>query len=430
MRTETLKKTVVLILMALAVIPTIGQSRRFTLVIDAGHGGHDYGAPGAVTNEKTLTLRYALAFGRMVEDRCPDVKVIYTRKKDIYLKLVERADIANRNKADLFMSFHINAVEGNHSARGFQTWTLGRGASTGNRGIMENLDVAKRENSVIFMEKDYRQVYKGIDQNSAESDIMFEFIADKNRERSVELAKLMQREVCRATGRVNAGAHQNNLAVLRLSSMPSCLLELGFISTPDEENFLNSDAALELYTQGIYNAFIQYKSRYGDKQPTPYKPETDNRGDLPQIVPDEYRPAEPATQQPATRIAQPKAAEPKTQAAQKTAPAAAATPADTPTEKPVAKAYAEGRPIFKIQILASPCKLKPGDSHLKGLSGVDSYEEGEWVKYTYGASADYNEIYRLRKTILDKFPEAFIIAFKDGRKMNTAQAIREYKQNK
>lgn len=120
------------------------DNRQFTLVVDAGHGGHDQGAPGAMSVEKDLTLKYALAFGKLVEENCPDVKVVYTRKTDTFLKLVERAEIANRNKADLFISFHINALDGNHSAHGFQTYTLGRGASTGNKGIMENLDVAKR----------------------------------------------------------------------------------------------------------------------------------------------------------------------------------------------------------------------------------------------------------------------------------------------
>ena len=394
----------------------------------------------------------------MVEERCPDVRVIYTRKRDVFIKLIDRAEIANRNKADLFMSFHINAVEGNRSARGFQTWTLGRGASTGNKGIMENLDVAKRENSVILMEKDYKQVYKGIDQNSAESDIMFEFIADKNRERSVELAKLMQREVCRATGRINAGAHQNNLAVLRLSSMPSCLLELGFISTPDEERFLNSDAALTLYTQGIFNAFLQYKMRFADKITVPYKADDNTPRALPQIVPDEYRkqqpaaPAPAATPQPQTAVtrqaatvdAQPQAATPDTAQAPSAPKAEAKTSAPAPTAPaPVAKTPAPavktpaapaaapaGRPVFKVQILSSSAFVKAGDKHFKGLAPVDCYQEGEWYKYTYGASTDYNEISRLRKSILDRFPEAFIVAFKGGQKMNVGQAIREFKSNK
>ena len=394
----------------------------------------------------------------MVEERCPDVRVIYTRKRDVFIKLIDRAEIANRNKADLFMSFHINAVEGSRSARGFQTWTLGRGASTGNKGIMENLDVAKRENSVILMEKDYKQVYKGIDQNSAESDIMFEFIADKNRERSVELAKLMQREVCRATGRINAGAHQNNLAVLRLSSMPSCLLELGFISTPDEERFLNSDAALTLYTQGIFNAFLQYKMRFADKITVPYKADDNTPRALPQIVPDEYRKQQPAapapaatrqlqtavTRQAATADAQRQAATPDTAQAPSAPKAEAKTSAPAPTAPaPVAKTPAPvvktpaapaatpaGRPVFKVQILSSSAFVKAGDKHFKGLAPVDCYQEGEWYKYTYGASTDYNEISRLRKSILDRFPEAFIVAFKGGQKMNVGQAIREFKSNK
>ena len=394
----------------------------------------------------------------MVEERCPDVRVIYTRKRDVFIKLIDRAEIANRNKADLFMSFHINAVEGSRSARGFQTWTLGRGASTGNKGIMENLDVAKRENSVILMEKDYKQVYKGIDQNSAESDIMFEFIADKNRERSVELAKLMQREVCRATGRINAGAHQNNLAVLRLSSMPSCLLELGFISTPDEERFLNSDAALTLYTQGIFNAFLQYKMRFADKITVPYKADDNTPRALPQIVPDEYRKQQPAapapaatpkpqtavTRQAATVDAQRQTATPDTAQATPAPKAKVKTSAPAPTAPaPVAKTPAPvvktpaapaatpaGRPVFKVQILSSSAFVKAGDKHFKGLAPVDCYQEGEWYKYTYGASTDYNEISRLRKSILDRFPEAFIVAFKGGQKMNVGQAIREFKSNK
>lgn len=253
-----------------ALVATSAASR-FTLVVDAGHGGNDFGAPGAVSNEKDLTLKYALAFGRFVESHCPDVRVIYTRKTDVFIPLHERADIANRNKADLFISIHINAVDGSHTAHGFQSYTLGRGERSGDRGIRENLDVAKRENSVIFLEKDYQKKYSGLDMNSAEGDIMFEFIADNNRQRSVELSRLMQHSVCRATGRQDGGSHQNNLAVLRLTSMPAILLELGFISTPDEEQFMNSDSAVDLYTKGIYNAFITYKNKYDTQSTLPYQ---------------------------------------------------------------------------------------------------------------------------------------------------------------
>ena len=212
-----------------------GANKKFTLVIDPGHGGNDAGAIGAISKEKNLTLKFALAFGQMVERNCPDVKVIYTRKTDRFVELYRRAEIANNNKADLFISVHINAVPRGRIARGFQTYTLGTSKRTGKRnGVEQNLEVAKRENAVILLEKDYKQTYQGYDPNSPESNIMFEFIQDKNMENSVELAKYMQRYVCQATGRQDMGAQQDNLAVLRLSSMPGCLIELGFISTRDE----------------------------------------------------------------------------------------------------------------------------------------------------------------------------------------------------
>ena len=292
------KRVFFLITMLLFAVAVMAANRKFTLVIDAGHGGTDHGAPGSYSKEKDLTLKYALAFGRYVEDNSPDVRVVYTRKTDVFVTLAGRADIANKCNADLFLSFHINAVTGSKSAHGFQSWTLGRGEHSGDRGIKANLDVAKRENSVMFLEKDYKTVYKGFDTNSSESDIMYEFIADKNREKSVELSRLLQQYVCASTGRVNGGSHQNNLAVLRLTSMPSCLLELGFISTPDEEDFLNDDASVALYVKGVYNAFMKYRQRYGNDISVPYKP-IKEEPTIPQVVPSDYR--KPAADNPAPR---------------------------------------------------------------------------------------------------------------------------------
>ena len=415
--------------------------KKFTLVVDAGHGGHDTGAPGAISVEKTLTLRVALAFGQMVERNCPDVKVIYTRKSDVYLKLHERADIANRNKADLFLSIHINSIDGGKIVRGFQTYTLGRSQRNGNTvGIAQNLEVAKRENSVIFLEKDYKQTYQGFDANSPESNIMFEFIQDNNRERSVELAKMLMRCVCQATGRNNMGSHQDNLAVLRLTSMPACLLELGFISTPDEEEFMNTKEAPDLYARGIFNAFVEYKNKYYSNLPQAYKVDTP-APPKPAKAETQVKPTPPATpeklekpvsqsspekQETPAKPTKPetpvKQATPAKPAPQSTTPAKPVTPVSTP-----AKA---GQPVFKVQILASSRKLRPDDSHFNGLTGYDSYEENNMIKYTYGSSANYNEIARLRKQILDRFPEAFIIAFKDGKKMDVNEAIQEFLRNK
>lgn len=393
----------------------IGAANRFTLVIDAGHGGRDAGCVGAISKEKDLTLKYALAFGRMVEQNCPDVRVIYTRKTDRFLELWQRAEIANRNKADLFISIHINALPGKKIARGVQTYTLGRGETTGKKGIQENLEVAKRENSVIFMEDNYKQTYKGFDPNSPESNIMFEIIQDKNMERSIELARFMQRNICAATGRHDMGAHQNNLAVLRLTSMPGCLLELGYISTPDEERFLNSKDALSMYARGILKAFVKYKGKYFDRVPVNYK------------IEDVAPPKEDLAANDDAPVEVP-VARAKREASQRgdgeTKPTQRLS---TNTQRSTSTNH---QPVFKLQILAGAAKLGPKDRQFKGVSGVERIEDGSHYIYTVGSSTNYNEIYRLRKQLVDKFPASHIIAYKDGRKMDINEAIREFKAHR
>ena len=417
------KRVFFLITMLLFAVAVMAANRKFTLVIDAGHGGTDHGAPGSYSKEKDLTLKYALAFGRYVEDNSPDVRVVYTRKTDVFVTLAGRADIANKCNADLFLSFHINAVTGSKSAHGFQSWTLGRGEHSGDRGIKANLDVAKRENSVMFLEKDYKTVYKGFDTNSSESDIMYEFIADKNREKSVELSRLLQQYVCASTGRVNGGSHQNNLAVLRLTSMPSCLLELGFISTPDEADFLNDDASVALYVKGVYNAFMKYRQRYGNDISVPYKP-IKEEPTIPQVVPSDYR--KPAADNPAPRKS-------KRRVERKSAEAdnnlAKVEPPHKEGDVQVPNRVENDKPVFKVQLLVSSNVLKSDDNRFKGLTNIESYKEGLY-KYTYGASTNYNEIYRLRKQILDRFPDAFIVAFKNGNKMDINAAIQEFKSKR
>ena len=418
---------------------------KFVLVIDAGHGGKDAGCVGKVSKEKTLTLRYALAFGKIVERNCPDVKVIYTRTSDRFLELWQRAEIANKNKADLFVSVHINAVAKGSSVHGYQTYALGRGETTGKKGIQENLEVAKRENSVIYMEKDYQQRYQGFD-NSPESNIMFEFIQDKNMERSVELARLFQKSICAATGRLDKGAHQNNLAVLRLTSMPACLMELGFISNPDEELFMNAESSTDRYARGFLKAFISYKNKYFDGLNVPYRPQDIKETQLAQVVPDEYKEKERQKQQQAaaaqkrSQTTQAKQAESKQP--QPTQPKQAATPLPTGEGQGVGHTsdgkgkvlssddQEEGLPVFKIQILTGRQKLKTTDRQFKGLADVDCFEEAGMYKYTVGASSDYNAIARQRREILDTFPGAFIIAFKNGQKMNVNEAIAEFKKNR
>jgi N-acetylmuramoyl-L-alanine amidase len=398
-------------------------NRNFTLVIDAGHGGGDTGAVGgAGVREKDLTLKFSLAFGRLVEQNCPDVKVIYTRKTDKFVELYKRAEIANKNKADLFISIHINALPKGHTARGFQTYTLGKSRRTGKKnGVMENLEVAKRENEVIYLEKDYQQTYHGYDPNSPESDILFEFIQDKNMENSIELAKYMQKYVCQATRRQDMGAHQDNLAVLRLTSMPGCLIELGFISTRDEEQYMNTSLATEQYARGIFNAFIAYKKRFSGGITVPYmaEPKAEPKRDPKPEVKPESKPREDVI------VQEEVAPQEEMKAQEEVKVDSVVKPAPLPEVKQV-----ESGPVFKVQILTSPKALKTNDSRFKGVTGISSYRESGMIKYTVGSSEDYNEINQLRKKLLDKFPEAFLIAFKDGKRVNVQEAIKEFKSKK
>ena len=414
---------ILVILLSLALSVDAAQKKSFTLCIDAGHGGGDPGAKGKISKEKTLTLRYALAFGRIIEQNCPDVNVIYTRKTDRFIELWQRAEIANKAKADLFVSVHINSLPKGHVARGYQTYTLGRSRRDGNKqGYIENLEVAKRENSVILYEKDYQQHYEGFDPNSPESNILFELVQDKNLENSIQLAKFMQKNICSATGRQDKGVYQDNLAVLRLTSMPACLMELGFISTPDEEQYMNSDRALQQYTRGFYNAFVAYKNKVAPNIKVPYKP----IAQLPDpALAEEKQPDE--KQQPAENQQQP--AENTQQPMEQPAPQTL-LPQPATDEKPAEPATADEAPVFKVQILTSGSVLKPGNRLLKGRTDAAYYREGGIYKYTVGASTNYQEIYQLRKQVLPKFPEAFIIAFRGDKKMDVNEAIREYKKRK
>jgi N-acetylmuramoyl-L-alanine amidase len=425
-------------------------SKTFTLVIDAGHGGHDAGAVGAITREKAINLNVALAFGRLVEQNCPDVKVIYTRKTDVFVPLHTRADIANRNKADLFISIHTNALPKGHISRGMETYTLGMHRAA------DNLAVAKRENEVILYEKDYKQRYQGFDPNSSESYIMFKFIQDKNMAQSVELAKFIQRRTCAQAGRINKGVKQAGFLVLRETSMPSCLVELGFISTSDEERFLHSQNGVSQMGQGIYQAFLDYKRKYAPTTTTPYRVETKQEVNIPSVVPQqevvkeskrERRRREKAEQ--AAREAADKAEQEAREAAAKAEQEAreAAAKAEQEAREAAAKAEQESReasspslqggteggspsPVFKVQILAASTQLKPSSPHLKGETQVEYFQEGGMYKYTVGSSTDYNAINQLRKQLAAKFPQAFVVAFKNGQKTDVRAAIQEFMNNK
>lgn len=412
------KITLIWVVLWMLTMTSFAANRNFTLVIDAGHGGHDAGARGAISMEKNINLSVALQFGRYIEKYMPEVRVIYTRKTDKFVSLIERANIANRANADLFISVHTNALPAGKIARGFETYTLGM------HRAKDNLDVAMRENSVISMEKDYKQTYQGFDPKSSESYIIFEFIQGKNMERSVELARMIQRKVCDNANRPDKGVHQAGFLVLRETSMPSCLIELGFITTPDEERILNNSDRVNEIAKSIYDGFAQYRNKYDKRVTVPYRPL--QSGDVEELKEQESQhQVEPQRKNEAQKKVE---VLKKTEALKRTEPQKKAEV----QKRVVARKKPEPKdaPVFKLQIFVSDRILRKGDAHFKGETDYESFREGNLVKYTMGASSNYNEIYRLRKSLQEKFPEAFIIAFKNGQKYDVNQAIREFKQNK
>lgn len=392
---------------------------QFTLVIDAGHGGHDAGAKGSFSYEKNINLKMALAFGRYVENNCPDVKVIYTRKTDVFVPLHKRADIANKNRADVFISIHTNALPGGRIARGMETYTMGMRRSN------EKLSAAQRENAVITYESDYKERYEGYDPNSPESAIMFEFIHDKNMAKSVELAKHVQKSVCSTANRPDKGVKQDVFLVLRETSMPACLIELGFITTPDEERLLNDDASIDNIARGIYNAFAKYKNdNYSGVNVPLVAPKESDKVSLPTLIPQDD--ADKQKNRNAARNAETTASKPQLATSQPRRAAAKTVNAPAGTSK----ADDDDAPVFKVQIMANATKEAKNSPRFKGYDGIDMYEEGGMYKYTIGASTNYNAINRLRASLATEFPGCFVVAFRNGSKMNITEAIRIFKQRR
>lgn len=376
-------------------------AKEFVVVIDPGHGGHDPGALGKISKEKDINLKVSLRLGNLIKSNCPDVKVIYTRDKDVFVRLDRRAEIANNAKADLFISVHTNALGNNKTAKGASTWTLGLAKSEA------NLDVAKRENGVILYEDDYQSRYAGFDPRSSESYIIFEFMQDQYMSQSVHFASVIQQHFKSTCKRVDRGVHQAGFLVLKASAMPSVLIELGFISTPEEERYLNSEQGLNELARGIYLAFVQYKNEQQGRLATSGV----GTGQMPQTPPT----ASPSEAK--------KTVAPEKVIEKKSSP----TVSDTPK---VTAASGGDRIVFKVQILASQKALPKNSREFKGLKDVSEYREKGLYKYTYGASENYNEIVRLRKEISTKFAGAFIVAFKNGEKMDVNAAIAEYKKRK
>ena len=401
---------------------------RFTLVIDAGHGGKDPGTMTKKVKEKNINLNVALAFGRYVEQNLSDVKVIYTRKTDVFVPLHERADIANRNKADVFISIHTNAVKGKSSVNGLETYTMGM------RRLEEKLSAAMRENEVVTLEENYQQHYSGFDPRQPESYIIFDIINDANILESIELAKGIQKFACKASGRMNKGVKQDAFLVLRETSMPACLIELGYITNPQDEAYLNSKIGVDALARGIYQAFAEYKSKRtkGTVSPTPKQvkdSDATKETKKPEEKKDTVKPvAKKDTVKPVVKNDTVKPVVKKDTVKPVVKKDTVKPVAKKDTVKHVAKKDAvkdvkntdkqeDNAVIFKVQLMVSDKKVSTTDKLLKGVKNVECYQENGMWKYTVGASTDYNEITKLKKQMQKDFPQAFIVKFKNGKRI-------------
>ena len=362
--------------------------QRFTLVIDAGHGGHDAGALGKKSSEKHVNLKVALAFGRLVERNCKDVKVIYTRKTDVFIPLMRRAEIANNAKADLFISVHTNSLPKGRVAYGCETYTLGMARAE------SNLDVARRENSVITLETDYKKTYKGFDPNKAESYVIFEFMQDRNMKQSVDLASCIQKQYG-AVGRPNRGVHQAGFLVLRETSMPSVLTELGFINTQSEENYLISSRGIEELSRCLYNGFLAYRRKY-DKRAT------DVPDNLPSVL-ESHENMVDNKQEVHNETPQ------RSQRAEAEQPQSSRQPSASP------------QVVYHIQLCAGADKLSSKKPYYKGLP-VQCKKVGRLYKYLYGTYSTFADARQGLKKAQVKVPGAYIVAFCDGEPLTNAEA--------
>ncbi|MHA7877794.1 MAG: N-acetylmuramoyl-L-alanine amidase family protein [Bacteroidota bacterium] len=223
------------------------------VIIDAGHGGYDPGALGRFSKEKDVALQIALKLGALLKEYMPDVEVIYTRKKDVFVSLHNRAKVANKNNVDMFISIHCNASPKGPVASGTETYTMGMHTSR------HNLEVAKRENAVILMEDDYQKHYQGFDPKLPESHILFSLYQNAYEYNSLKLAQNIQHQFKSRVGRVCRGVKQAGLLVLWKTAAPSVLVEVGFITNPQEEKYLNSKLGQQYIASGIFRAFRDYK---------------------------------------------------------------------------------------------------------------------------------------------------------------------------
>ena len=335
-----------------------------TIVIDAGHGGKDPGALGKIVKEKDVVLNVALKFGNLIKENLPDVKVIYTRNSDVFVPLDKRADIANKNNADLFVSIHANYIS-SPKISGAETFVLGLHRS------QDNLEVAKKENSVIVLEDNYITKYEGFDPNSTESYIIFELMQNAFLDQSIEAASKIQAQFSSTAQRYNRGVKQAGFLVLRQTVMPGVLVELGFLSNANEEKYLASSVGQNNLANSLFHAFREYKHQF----------EAQNN------------------------VAKGRSNESK----------ASAKPSEL-------KERATEKVIYKVQVASSAAPFAKGKGILGKFPDAQYYMDKELYKYTVGETSNYNEILALQKKVRTTIPDCFVVAFYNGKRITIREA--------
>lgn len=366
------------------------SAKQFTVVLDPGHGGKDPGAVGKIGQEKNINLNVALAVGKQITEKYPDVKVVYTRKTDKYVTLQERPNIANEADGDLFISIHTNASEST-KAYGAETFTLGLSKS------QANFEVAKRENSVLLLEDGNKETYQGFDPTSPESYIMFEFMQSKYVDQSVEIAYYIQKEFVEIK-RLDRGVRQAIFWVLHQVKMPSILVELGFITNPSEENFLISNEGQKKMANCIFSAFEKYKHEYDKRTIT-----------TPQTIQTTQNKKENNTE----TETQEKEKKEKKKKDNTNKDKNTNTTTSTPTI------------TYKIQVFSSRTLIPTNNSDYRKIANyqpISHFVENGWYKYTCGDTHTYVEAQQKLKEIAKFFKDALIVAFEGDKKISLNEA--------
>jgi N-acetylmuramoyl-L-alanine amidase len=349
----------------------IAQYKIKTVVIDAGHGGKDPGAIGrkTKTKEKVIALKIALKVGGYIEQYIKGVKVIYTRKTDEFIELYKRAEIANKNKADVFISIHVNAHKSS-KPYGTATYVMGLNRTE------DNLEVAKLENSVILKEEGYKKNYKGYDPNSPATHIILTLLQNAHLEQSLNLATKVQNQFRDRAGRKDMGVRQAGLVVLWNATMPAILVETGFISNPQEEKYLLTDEGQSYLASAIYRAFKEYKNEI-EMTSVSYTTNQESN-DSKNLY--------------------------------------------------VKKTNQKHGIIFRVQIKSSTAPIKDGSSQLHGFTQVKEYNFKGVYKYYVGESDDFKEIVKIQTKVREKVPDAFVVAFKNDQRISIKEALEVIKK--